>query len=93
MVARRHAVLNGDVDAGMVWTDGHAARAFPALVETFNIAMISTLLGCLLGTLLALAGNRGLGRTLKGRLCMRNTTPRQPAIGPSMSPCAYRRAA
>jgi len=41
---------------------GHAARAFPALVETFNIAMVSTLLGCLLGTLLALAGTRGLAR-------------------------------
>ena len=38
----------------------HAARAFPALVETFNIAMVSTLLGCLLGTVLALAGTRGL---------------------------------
>lgn len=38
----------------------HAARAFPALVETFNIAMVSTLLGCLLGTALALAGTRGL---------------------------------
>lgn len=41
---------------------GHAARAFPALVETFNIAMVSTILGCLLGTLLALGGTRGLAR-------------------------------
>ncbi len=39
---------------------GHAARAFPALVETLNIAMVSTLLGCLLGTALALGGTRGL---------------------------------
>ena len=39
---------------------GHAARAFPALVETFNIAMVSTILGCILGTLLALGGTRGL---------------------------------
>ncbi|TVQ56438.1 MAG: phosphonate ABC transporter, permease protein PhnE [Rhodobacteraceae bacterium] len=38
----------------------HAARAFPALVETFNIALASTLLGCLFGTLLALGGTRGL---------------------------------
>lgn len=41
---------------------GHAAKAFPALVETFNIAMVSTLLGCLAGTLLALRGTRGLAR-------------------------------
>jgi len=41
---------------------GHAARAFPALVETFNIAMVSTILGCLMGTLLALGGTRGLAR-------------------------------
>ncbi len=39
---------------------GHAARAFPALVETFNIAMVSTIVGCILGTLLALGGTRGL---------------------------------
>jgi phosphonate transport system permease protein len=41
---------------------GHAARAFSALVETVNIALLSTLLGCILGTLLALAGTRGLAR-------------------------------
>ena len=41
---------------------GHAAHAFPALVETFNIAIVSTLVGCFLGTLLALAGTRGLAR-------------------------------
>jgi len=40
----------------------HAARAFPALVETVNIALVSTILGCILGTLLALAGTRGLAR-------------------------------
>ncbi|MCC5975432.1 MAG: phosphonate ABC transporter, permease protein PhnE [Rubellimicrobium sp.] len=39
---------------------GHAARAFPALVETVNIALVSTLIGCLLGTALALGGTRGL---------------------------------
>lgn len=38
----------------------HAANAFPALLETVNIAMVSTILGCLLGTALALAGTRGL---------------------------------
>lgn len=41
---------------------GHASRAFAALVETLNNAMVSTLVGCLLGTLLALAGTRGLAR-------------------------------
>lgn len=39
---------------------GHAQRAFPALLETVNIAMVSTLVGCVLGTALALAGTRGL---------------------------------
>lgn len=39
---------------------GHAARAFPALIETVNIALVSTILGCILGTALALAGTRGL---------------------------------
>lgn len=39
---------------------GHATRAFSALVETVNIALLSTLLGCILGTALALAGTRGL---------------------------------
>lgn len=38
----------------------HAANAFSALIETVNIAMVSTILGCLLGTGLALAGTRGL---------------------------------
>lgn len=41
---------------------GHAARALPALIETFNIAAVSTLLGCFMGTLLALGGTRGLSR-------------------------------
>ena len=41
---------------------GHAANAFPALLETFNIAMVSTLLGCFVGTFLALGGTRGLSR-------------------------------
>jgi phosphonate transport system permease protein len=38
----------------------HALNAFPALIETVNIALLSTLLGCILGTGLALAGTRGL---------------------------------
>lgn len=41
---------------------GHMARAFPALIETLNIAVIATLLGCLFGTLLALGATRGLAR-------------------------------
>lgn len=41
---------------------GHMARALPALIETLNIAIISTLLGCLLGTFLALGATRGLAR-------------------------------
>ena len=39
---------------------GHAWAASTALVETVNIALLSTLLGCILGTALALAGTRGL---------------------------------
>ena len=39
---------------------GHMARAFPALVETLNIAAIATLLGCLGGTALSLVATRGL---------------------------------
>lgn len=38
---------------------GHAVRAFSVLVETVNIALLSTLLGCILGTALALAGTGG----------------------------------
>ncbi|MDO5648303.1 phosphonate ABC transporter, permease protein PhnE [Paracoccus sp. (in: a-proteobacteria)] len=38
----------------------HMANAFPALIETLNIAIVATLLGCILGTLLALMGTRGL---------------------------------
>ena len=38
----------------------HAASAFPALIETVNIAMVSTILGCIIGTGLSLAGTRGL---------------------------------
>jgi phosphonate transport system permease protein len=41
---------------------GHALRALPALIETVNIALMATLVGCLFGTLLALAGTRGLAR-------------------------------
>ncbi|MEY3005310.1 MAG: phosphonate transporter, permease protein PhnE [Pseudomonadota bacterium] len=39
---------------------GHAARAVAPLVETINIALVATILGCILGTGLALAGTRGL---------------------------------
>ena len=39
---------------------GHVANAFPALIETINIAAVSTLIGCLMGTFLALASTRGL---------------------------------
>ncbi len=39
---------------------GHMAAAFPALVETLNIAMVATLIGCIAGTLLALGATRGL---------------------------------
>lgn len=39
---------------------GHMARAFPALVETLNIAIVSTLVGCLLGIFLSLAATPGL---------------------------------
>lgn len=39
---------------------GHILRAIPALIETLNIAIIATLLGCAFGTLLALGATRGL---------------------------------
>ena len=39
---------------------GHILDALPALVETINIAAVSTLVGTLLGGLLALASTRGL---------------------------------
>lgn len=41
---------------------GHMQNALPALIETLNIAVIATLLGCLFGTLLALGATRGLAR-------------------------------
>lgn len=40
----------------------HMVAAFPALVETLNIAVVATLLGCLVGTALAMASTRGLAR-------------------------------
>ncbi|KJZ30223.1 phosphonate ABC transporter permease, partial [Paracoccus sp. S4493] len=39
---------------------GHMIRALPALVETLNIALVATLLGCIAGTALSLAATRGL---------------------------------
>lgn len=39
---------------------GHALGALTPLIETVNIALLSTLLGCILGTGLALAGTRDL---------------------------------
>ncbi len=39
---------------------GHMAKAFPALIETINIAAVATLLGCLAGTGFAVLGTRGL---------------------------------
>ncbi|TYP62828.1 phosphonate ABC transporter, permease protein PhnE [uncultured Paracoccus sp.] len=41
---------------------GHMIRALPALVETLNIALVATLLGCIAGTALSLAATRGLAR-------------------------------
>ncbi|MBM3605958.1 MAG: phosphonate ABC transporter, permease protein PhnE [Alphaproteobacteria bacterium] len=41
---------------------GHMARALPALAETLNMALVATLLGCVLGTFLSLAATRGLAR-------------------------------
>ncbi len=54
-----------------VWADtapkldqlpGHIATYFPALVETINIAAVSTLIGAIFGTLLSLLSTRGLAR-------------------------------
>lgn len=41
---------------------GHMIHALPALVETLNIALVATLLGCIAGTALSLAATRGLAR-------------------------------
>jgi phosphonate transport system permease protein len=41
---------------------GHMIHALPALVETLNIALVATLLGCIAGTALSLAATRGLTR-------------------------------
>lgn len=41
---------------------GHMIRALPALVETLNIALVATLMGCIAGTALSLAATRGLAR-------------------------------
>lgn len=41
---------------------GHMIRGLPALVETLNIALVATLLGCIAGTALSLAATRGLAR-------------------------------
>ena len=41
---------------------GHLAHYFPALVETINIAAVSTLIGALLATILSLLSTRGLAR-------------------------------
>lgn len=41
---------------------GHIWDALPALIETLNIAAVSTLIGCVAGTFLALAATRGLAR-------------------------------
>jgi phosphonate transport system permease protein len=38
----------------------HILNAVPALIETLNIALVATLLGCIAGTALSLAATRGL---------------------------------
>ncbi|TJZ91625.1 phosphonate ABC transporter, permease protein PhnE [Paracoccus gahaiensis] len=40
----------------------HMLNAVPALIETLNIALVATLLGCMAGTALAMAATRGLAR-------------------------------
>lgn len=41
---------------------GHLVTYFPALMETINIAAVSTLVGAILGTVLSLLSTRGLAR-------------------------------
>ncbi len=41
---------------------GHLTHYFPALVETINIAAVSTLIGALLATIVSLLSTRGLAR-------------------------------
>lgn len=51
-------------EAAQKWTNlpGHMLAAVPALIETLNIALVATLIGCLAGTALSLAATRGLAR-------------------------------
>jgi len=46
------------------WTNlpGYMVKFFPALIETVNIAAVSTLIGVLAGFILAMHGTRGLAR-------------------------------
>ncbi|TGN39096.1 phosphonate ABC transporter, permease protein PhnE, partial [Paracoccus liaowanqingii] len=41
---------------------GHMVNAIPAMIETLNIAIVATLLGCMAGGALAMAATRGLAR-------------------------------
>jgi phosphonate transport system permease protein len=41
---------------------GHLVRFFPALIETINIAAVSTLVGAMLGLVLSLLSTRGLAK-------------------------------
>ena len=41
---------------------GHAVRYFPAMIETINIAAVSTLVGTMLATVLSLLSTRGFAR-------------------------------
>ena len=41
---------------------GHFVTFFPALIETINIAAVSTLIGALGGTVLSMLATRGLAR-------------------------------
>lgn len=54
------AAMIGEALARAAHLPGHMLGVLPALVETVNIAAVSTLIGVILGTLLSLGATRGL---------------------------------
>ena len=56
------AALIGEAIEKAANLPGHMVNAIPAMIETLNIALVATLLGCMAGTALAMAATRGLAR-------------------------------
>ncbi|SMX42863.1 phosphonate ABC transporter, permease protein PhnE [Actibacterium lipolyticum] len=56
------AQVIGEASEKIALMPGHLVTFFPALIETINIAAVSTLVGAMLGTVLSLLSTRGLAR-------------------------------